>query len=221
MLQPSLTLQPALIIFDCDGVLVDTETLSNQVLVDNLGRYGLSLTLADCMDLFVGGTMIGVKKTAQQRGAVLPENWIEEIYAEIYTVLRSGVDSIAGIPDVLDLLDAADIPYCVASNGSEEKMHITLGQTGLLARFENVMFSAHTLGTSKPDPELFLAAAAHFSVAPADCVVIEDSLNGVQAAVRANMRCYAFCTGHQCEKLRAAGGHVFHEMSQLHQLLSL
>ncbi|UTS81727.1 HAD family hydrolase [Phaeobacter piscinae] len=192
---------PKLVIFDCDGVLVDSETLSNQVLVDNLARHGLQLSLAECMDLFVGGTMADVRTKAIARGADLPQDWIAEIYEETYTRLRQGVDLVPGVSDLLALLQARGIAFCVASNGSEEKMRITLGQNGLWDLFHpHAMFSAHTLKTGKPDPDLFLAAACHFDVQTRDCLVIEDSENGAIAAARAGMRCLGFDphgTGHR------------------------
>ena len=151
----SLSAAPHLVIFDCDGVLVDSEPITNQILVDNLARYGLQVSLADCMTLFVGGTMRGVETRARELGADLPKDWIDEIYGDIYARLRQGLPSVRGIEAVLDRLEAADIPYCVASNGSEEKMEITLGATGLARRFEGNRFSAHTLGVAKPDPRLF------------------------------------------------------------------
>ncbi|APG46024.1 HAD family hydrolase [Phaeobacter porticola] len=184
---------PQLVIFDCDGVLVDSETLSNQVLADNLARHGLQLSLAECMDLFVGGTMADVRTKAIARGADLPENWVDEVYGETYARLRQGVDLVPGIPDLLALLQARGIAFCVASNGSDEKMRITLGQNGLWDLFHpHAMFSAHTLKTGKPDPDLFLAAACHFNVQARDCLVIEDSENGAIAAARAGMRCLGF-----------------------------
>jgi len=212
---------PQLVIFDCDGVLVDSEVVSNQVLTNNLARYGLSLQLEECMDLFVGGTMMGVKTKAQSLGAQLPPDWVDEIYEETFVRLKQGVPVIAGIPGILDTLDTIDIPYCVASNGSEDKMAITLGHTGLLARFENVMFSAHTLGTAKPDPHIFLHAAKTFNVIPAACIVIEDSSSGAKAARHANMKCFGYAPHNDGRKLTQEGAEVFHNMSELPDLLGV
>lgn len=146
---------PKLVIFDCDGVLVDSETLSNQVLADNLARYGLHLSLAECMDLFVGGTMAEVRQKAIARGADLPADWVAEVYEETYARLRQGVSLVPGVSDLLALLQERGIAFCVASNGSEDKMRITLGQNGLWELFHpHAMFSAHTLKTGKPDPDL-------------------------------------------------------------------
>jgi len=212
---------PKLVIFDCDGVLVDSEPLSNIVMRDSLARYGLPLTLDACMAHFVGTSMTGCRAKAQLLGAILPANWIAEIYAETYAALRKGVPVIPGIPALLDQLQGAKIPFCVASNGSIEKMQITLGQNGLLDRFENAIFSAQSLGVSKPDPDLFLIAAARLNTTPPDCVVIEDSPGGALAAARAGMRCFGFAPENQGQSLAAHGAHLFHNMSDLPALLSL
>ncbi|KIC37807.1 HAD family hydrolase [Leisingera sp. ANG-M7] len=213
---------PKLVIFDCEGVLVDSEPASNQALADNLSRHGLPLTVEQSMAHFVGGTMTGVMQTARSLGANLPDNWIEEIYDETYALLRQGVPLVQGIPDLLARLDAQGIPVCVASNGSEEKMRTTLGQNGLWERFHpQAMFSAHSLGVAKPEPGLFLAAASHFGVQARDCLVIEDSGSGVTAAVRAGMRCLGFAPQGGGKKLAALGAEVFTNMSEVPALLSI
>ncbi|NOD48805.1 MULTISPECIES: HAD family phosphatase [unclassified Ruegeria] len=206
-----------LVIFDCDGVLVDSEVISNQVLVENLAGYDLHLTLPECMSLFVGGTMVGVRDKARSMGADLPDDWVDQIYAETYDRLRKGVPLVPGVSELLVALDQNGIPFCVASNGSPDKMKITLGQNGLWDRFKDVMFSAHVLGTGKPDPRMFKLAAQHFEAnAP---VVIEDSENGVTAATRAGMRCLAYAP--HGGRLADLGAEVITHMSQAHQLLGL
>ncbi len=210
---------PKLVIFDCDGVLVDSELVSNQILMENLSRYGLQISLAECMDLFVGGTMKGVMTKAKSLGANLPKNWVDEVYKATYARLKQGVDPVKGVVNILDRLDAAGIKYCVASNGSVEKMNITLGQNNMLQRFENNMFSAHELGVSKPDPDLFLIAAGN--VAPQDCVVIEDSLSGVRAARAAGMKCFGYHEHNDGAALAAEGAILFNDMNLLANLLEL
>jgi HAD superfamily hydrolase (TIGR01509 family) len=213
--------RPDLVIFDCDGVLVDSETLSNKVLAANLTRHGLPMTTERSMELFVGGTMRGVGEQARGMGADLPADWIDEIYEEIYSALRAGVDVIAGIPELLDHLDAARIPYAVGSNGSEAKMQITLGQNGLLDRFKGAIFSAHTLKTAKPDPGLYLAAAAHFDVDPSRAVVVEDSATGATAAARAGMRCLGYAPHGDGAALQAKGAELFDSMFSVPGLIGL
>ncbi|MGR3761643.1 HAD family hydrolase [Roseobacteraceae bacterium NS-SX3] len=212
---------PKLVIFDCDGVLVDSEPASNQALVDNLARHGLELSLERSMELFTGSTMAGVMKEAQAMGAVLPPDWIAEVYAETYERLREGVPLVAGIADLLALLDRHAITCCVASNGSEEKMRITLGQNGLWERFHpQAMFSAHALGTAKPEPGLFLAAASHFGVQARDCLVVEDSATGALAAARAGMRCLGYApTGGA--GLAAQGAEVITRIAEIPRRIGL
>lgn len=213
--------RPDLVIFDCDGVLVDSETVSNTVLAENLTRHGLPMTADRCMDLFVGGTMASVDDTARTMGADLPVDWIDEIYAETYAALRAGVDVIAGIPELLDRLDAERIPYAVGSNGSDDKMQITLGQNGLHGRFGDAIFSAHTLKTAKPDPDLYLAAAAHFGVDPSRAVVIEDSATGATAAARAGMRCLGYAPHGDGAALKAVGAEIIDSMFAVPMLIGL
>lgn len=212
---------PKLVIFDCDGVLVDSETLSNQVMVDNLARYGLDVPLERALDLFVGGTMAGVREQALGMGADLAEDWVSEVYGEIYARLEQGVPLVVGITELLAQLDAAGITTCVASNGSEDKMRITLGQNDLWDRFRGALFSAHSLGVAKPEPGLFLAAASHFDVQARDCVVIEDSASGALAAQRAGMRCLGYAEMTPEDRLRAHGAEIFTNMSEVPHLLGL
>ncbi|OUS33502.1 haloacid dehalogenase [Rhodobacterales bacterium 56_14_T64] len=213
---------PKLVIFDCDGVLVDSEVVSNLVLVENLAQFGLQLTVSDCMTHFVGGTMKAVMGKAQDMGADLPPTWVEDVYQEIYAALQKGVPLVAGIPALLATLDQEAIPCCVASNGGEEKMRITLGQNDLWERFHpNAMFSAHTLGVAKPDPGLFLAAASHFDVQARDCVVVEDSATGAMAASRAGMRCLGYAPEGGGARLAEQGAEVFSSMAQVSELLGL
>ncbi|WP_171209208.1 MULTISPECIES: HAD family phosphatase [unclassified Ruegeria] len=208
-----------LVIFDCDGVLVDSEPITNQVLIANLNSYGLNLTIDDSYQLFVGGTMRGAGEVARQMGADLPEDWVDQIYAAIYGRLRQGVTVMPGVPDLLTALDQKEVPFCVASNGSPEKMGITLGQNDLLYRFQDAMFSAHVLKTAKPDPDLFLTAARHFDASAP--VVIEDSISGVTAAMRANMRCLAYAPEGGGEKLADLGAEVFRDMAEVPELLGI
>lgn len=211
-----------LVIFDCDGVLVDSEPASNRIMADNLTRHGLPLTAEQSMELFVGCSMAGVKEKAISLGADLPDDWVEQVYSEEYACLRKGVPLVAGIRELLARLDAGGIRCCVASNGSEDKMRITLGQNGLWERFHPAaMFSAYKLGVSKPDPGLFLAAASQFQVSASDCVVIEDSTSGVTAAIRAGMRCLGYAAHDDGSRLRALGAEVFHHMGEVPALLEI
>lgn len=210
-----------LVIFDCDGVLVDSEPIANKILSQSLTRYGYPISPEDCQNLFLGGTMKSVAKTATAKGASLPANWLSEIYGEIYNRLRKGVPIVDGITDILDRLEKAGIRYCVASNGSIEKMTLTLGHTNLLTRFNERMFSAHEVGISKPDPGLFLFSAEGMKAEPRRTIVIEDSENGVMAAKNAKMKCFGYAPHDDGSSLAAHGASVFHKMSALVGLLEI
>ncbi|QXT39783.1 HAD family hydrolase [Gymnodinialimonas ceratoperidinii] len=214
---------PDLVIFDCDGVLVDSEPISNQTIADALSEMGVSCTLEETMAAFVGKSMAQVAEGVRAMGAELPgsdADWIDSIYAQTYARLRAGVDPIPGVTAVLDALDAAGVPYCVASNGSDEKMDITLGATGMAERFRGKRFSAQTLGVSKPDPDLFFIAAQYMSTVPGRAVVIEDSASGALGAQRAGMRCFGYAPTDGAA-LEAVGAEIFRSMDQLPALLGL
>lgn len=210
-----------LIIFDCDGVLVDSEPITNKILSQNLTGYGLKISPKECETLFVGGTIRGAGEEASARGANLPENWVDEIYDLIYARLRKGVDPIEGISDVLEHLKYTQTDFCVASNGSEEKMQITLGGTGLVSHFDGNMFSAHTIGIAKPDPGLFLHAANEMGYSRENCIVIEDSKSGMIAARDANMKCFAYCEPNNIEMFKALNAIPFHDMNDLLGLIGI
>jgi len=210
-----------LIIFDCDGVLVDSEILFNEVLLGLLVEHGWELDLKQSMALFVGGSMDGVQSAVEASGISLPEGWIDTLYARVLTRLEKGVDAVAGIAEVLEQLSALKMPFCVASNGPIHKMELTLGKTGLRPYFNNAMFSAYEINTWKPAPELFLHAAKQFSVAPEHCTVIEDSATGTLAAKRAGMPCLGYAPDGHDEALAANDAQCFTSMHELIDLLDL
>lgn len=209
-----------LVIFDCDGVLVDSEPIAQRVLADCLAPYGLMLTPEECGALFVGGTMASAAIEANRLGAALPETWVAETYAAMFEALRGKTPPVRNVVALLDHLDTCGLPYCVASNGPPAKMEITLGQNRLWGRFAGRCWSAHEVGTAKPDPGLFLHAAAAMGAAPDRTVVIEDSRSGVAAAVAAGMRCLGYAEATGGADLRALGAEVFHDMSEVPALLA-
>ncbi|WP_339695005.1 HAD family phosphatase [Celeribacter baekdonensis] len=184
---------PNLVIFDCDGVIVDSEPPLLDFLLTEFATYGLELSLHELETKYVGGTIYSTAQRAREAGASLPETWEAEAYPRIFEVLRAGVPLIPGIEAAFDALDAAGIPYCVGSNGPMEKMDVTLGaHPAVFARLKGRIHSAHTHGVAKPDPGLFLIAAETMGVAPKACVVVDDSPSGCIAARRAGMRCFGF-----------------------------
>ena len=216
-----MTLPPKAVIFDCDGVVVDSEGPTLVMLRDDLARHGLDLTIADLEAGYVGGTVETCGIKARAAGATLPDDWATDFYSRMYAMLRAHTPLIPGILTVLDALDAAGIPFAMGSNGTPEKMQITLGQHGLIDRFRGHLYSGQALGRPKPAPDLYLHAAAQLGIAPQDCVVIEDSAAGARAARAAGMRCMGYAPhGHE-NRLIAEGAIPFTRMEDLPCLLGL
>ncbi|AJE45267.1 HAD family hydrolase [Celeribacter indicus] len=209
------------VIFDCDGVLVDSEPPLLDFLCDEFAALGHPVSLAELEAKYIGGTMKTVAERARAAGVPLPDNWEVDVYPRIYEILE-GVPLVAGIEATLDALDAAGIPYCVGSNGPMEKMAVTLGgHPAFHARLEGRIHSAHTHGVAKPDPGLFLIAAEQMGVAPEDCAVVDDSPSGCIAARLAGMRCFGFDPHGDGARLVAEGAEHLDDMSHLPARLGL
>lgn len=181
-------MRPDLIIFDCDGVLVDSEPATDAVIARNLTRHGLPKTPQDIHRMFVGGTMAGVMKTARSMGADLPEDWLGEIYAEIFAELAKGVPLIDGVAELLAAIDTAGIAKAIASNGPRRKMEITLTPSSLWDRFAPHIHSAHDEGRPKPDPHMLRCAMTKAGAPPERTLFIDDSPTGAAAGIAAGVR---------------------------------
>lgn len=182
---------PAAVLFDCDGVIVDSEGPTFDLLIEDLALNGFPLTLHQLERDYVGGTIEEVARRVRAEGGQLPADWVPAFYTKMYAMLQNGVPLIPGVVAVFDRLQAAAVPFAVGSNGSPEKMQITLGGHGLLPRFRAVL-SGQAMGKPKPAPDLYLAAAAACGAAPSACVVIEDSAAGARAALAAGIPCLGF-----------------------------
>lgn len=212
-------LPPDLVIFDCDGVLVDSEPLGCAAMVRKLAALGLHITHEAAMALFRGRRMADSIAVAERHfGTPLPASFVPELRAETAAALRTGLRPIDGIAAALGRIDRQ---ICVASNGPRDQIELSLTLTGLIARFAGRIFSAYEVGSWKPDPGLFLFAARTVGATPARCVVVEDSLPGVQAAVAAGMRVMAYAGDRPGDELAEAGGRVFRTMTDLPRLLGL
>ena len=214
-------MRPGAVLFDCDGVVVDSEHPTLVMLREDLERYGLNLTLEALEAGYIGGTVETVAVKARANGARLPEDWVAEFYERMYAMLRTSVPLIPGILGVLDALDSAGIPYAMGSNGTPEKMQITLGQHGLVERFRGHLYSGQALGRPKPAPDLYLHAAARLGVPAGDCVVVEDSAAGARAAKAAGMRCFGYAPKGAHPALAAEGAVLFNDMAKLPALLGV
>ncbi|MDO9459440.1 MAG: HAD family hydrolase [Alphaproteobacteria bacterium] len=215
---------PELVIFDCDGVLVDSEPVANSILAGAITRLGFPMSVADTRAAFVGLSMGQILVNIPElTGRPVPEDWRENVQAETYAAFRQSLRAVPGAGEVVARIQAAKIPLCVASSGSLDKMQLTLGLTGLRRYFGDRLFSSTMVARGKPHPDLFLHAAAQMGVAPNRAVVIEDSVPGVAGARAAGMRVFAYAGDPESDaaRLRAEGGQVFTAMADLPQLLGI
>jgi len=215
---------PKLVIFDCDGILVDTENLANRRLAEWLTAAGYSTNFEYCRKNFSGRSMASVQKEIEEQTEVrLGADFVDRWNAGLPDLFSHGVEAIPYVGDFIETVRKAGIAYCVASSARVSKMHITLGQTGLLPLFEHAMFSATMVGRGKPFPDLFLHAARTMGVAPADCIVIEDSVAGTQAGIAAGMRVFSYYADPFSDRdgLAAAGGILFDDMRELAGLVPI
>ena len=211
-----------LAIFDCDGVLVDSEALTHESLVMALTELGVDIDIRKAMALFMGNTLAqSIAVIEGLLGAPLPDNFFPEWRELLYAHLRAA--PVKAVPGVTELIDALDIPYCVVSNGPVRKMQTTLGVTGLLDRFEGRIYSSESGLPGKPAPDLFLAAARDFDADPRRTFVIEDSPKGVTGAVAAGMQAFGFAAAEYIDaaELANAGATVFNDMRALPGLLKV
>jgi HAD superfamily hydrolase (TIGR01509 family) len=209
---------PKLVIFDCDGVLVDSERLAIKVDVAVLAGLGWVMTEADAVERFVGLSMAQIRHQVESHiGRALPVNWEEEFYERLREAFVSELTPVQGI---VEALDAIRYRTCVASSGTHEKIRFSLALTGLYDRFAGRIFSAADVPRGKPAPDLFLHAAERMDADPCQCVVIEDSVPGVVAALAAGMRVLGYGGGvTPAEKLERSGAVVFDDMRDLPLLL--
>ena len=211
--------RPHLIIFDCDGVLVDSEPLANAVMKKYLTELGLSISLERTMERFVGLSLASMRKTIlSEDGLNLPDDFEEEVMHRDRLAFATDLKAIAGVSTTLDTLT---LPRCVASSGDHSKIHNSLTLTGLLPYFDGSVYSAADVTNGKPAPDLFLHAAHNMNAGPQNSLVIEDSLAGVQAGVAAGMRVFGFVggghitAGHADRLLDAGALLVFERMDDL------
>lgn len=209
-----------LVIFDCDGVLVDSEKTSNLVLAEILNAHGSNLTIEDALQMFIGKAVDDIRATAlSDLGIDLPDDWSTAYYAALIPVLAKRVQPIEGALEAVRALHVAGQAICVASQGPPEKMRTTLGATGLADFFRDRIFSAKSVKNPKPSPDLFLYAAEQCGVAPETCAVVEDSPIGVAAAVAAGMSVFALCPLDRTKNMLTQGAIPFHSMTDLPRVL--
>lgn len=212
-------------IFDCDGVLLDSEGLVCRIVAEELTRVGFPLTTEDVLRRFAGRPAIEMRAELETEfGRPIPEGFrpaVDRRTIESYKV------ELEIIPGVAEALEKIAVPVCVASSSAPEKLRLGLEQVGIYHYFENSMISSTSVPCGKPSPDIFLFAAGWMHADPARCVIVEDSIPGVKAAVRAGARVFGFTGGTHCspdhgERLLAEGAErVFGDMRELPSLLNL
>jgi len=205
------------VIFDCDGVLVDSERISNRVLAEVLTSIGLPMTTERSREHFLGKAWESNLQTIERLLGAPPPPGLTETYRSARDAALAA--SLEPVPGIHEALERIDLPSCVASSGDHAKMRLTLGMTGLLERFEGRIFSATEVAHGKPAPDLFLHASARMGFAAQTTAVVEDSPAGVQAGVAAGMRVLAYARESDPAALAALGGEVFGDMRELPDLL--
>jgi HAD superfamily hydrolase (TIGR01509 family) len=205
------------VLFDCDGVLVDSEPISCRILSQMLREAGLSYGYEQTVERFVGRSMRSCLELIEEEiGRPPPASFSSEFQQRTFAAFRSSLKPVQGVEEALD---RTTWPTGVASSGDHEKLRTTLSVTGLLERFRGRVFSATDVRRGKPHPDLFLHAAEQLGARPCRCAVVEDSVLGVQAAVAAGMTAFGYTGTVGEERLRSAGAIVFDTMAVLPELL--
>jgi HAD superfamily hydrolase (TIGR01509 family) len=210
----------SLLIFDCDGVLIDSERLYNRSWAEVLPTLGLDWAPADCARNLMGRPLPDCEAIVSAAlGRALPDDFLERVFAATDRLFAS--EGLHPVPGIADALAALPQRKCVASSGLLAHVRGNLARTGLLAHFGEDLFVAAMVPRGKPAPDLFLHAAERMGATPADCVVIEDSLPGVQGARAAGMRVLGYAGGeHDAGALAAAGAELFDSMHHLPGLIA-
>jgi UDP-N-acetylmuramate dehydrogenase len=207
------------IIFDCDGVLVDSETITSKVMIELAKEQGANITLDFALQNFAGKTLIEwfafIEKKANKK---LPDNFEAEFRNRTFKAFAEDIQAIKGVPE---LLNRINIPYCVASSGPANKIKLNLTTVGLINKFEGKIFSCYDIKIWKPNPAIFLHAAKEMGFTPSECVVIEDSSSGVKAAKAGGFDVYGLVNDHNKESLEKENIPLFNDMNKLDEILEL
>jgi HAD superfamily hydrolase (TIGR01509 family) len=211
-----------LVIFDCDGVLVDSEGISNAVLADALRALGIDISAQEAHDGYRGMFLTEIAADAERRlGAPLPPDFLGTFERDREDAFRASLQPVPGAAEAVRELKALGFDVCVASQGKLSKTELTLTLTGLRDLFgTEAVFSAHSVGRGKPAPDLFLYAAATMGCAPERCVVVEDTMIGVRAALAAGMRAIAYAPDGEVDAFRSAGVETLGALEELPGVLT-
>lgn len=214
------------VIFDCDGVLVDSEPLVHRLLNQMLNELGIRISLEESVRWFLGRAVRDeLPEIERRRGAPLPDNWLSTWLARRNAMLESEVEAVAHVRDAIAAIAATGLPVCVASGADRIKVKLQLTRTGLVELFRQDarehIFSSTEVERSKPAPDVYLLAARTMGVDPGRCAVIEDSPTGVTAGVAAGMTVFGYAARNDPHTLREAGAAtIFTDMRQLPALVA-
>jgi HAD superfamily hydrolase (TIGR01509 family) len=207
------------ILFDCDGVLVDSEAIGNQVLLNMAAKYGLKISLNEAYKKFNGRSLKDCFQQIEQLiNQPLPENFEIAYRKKSFEAFATQIKPVKG---VLKFLNSLTIPYCVASSGPVEKIKLTLKTAGLIDKFENKIFSSYQINSWKPDPGIFLHAAQEMGFSVNECIVIEDSIAGIIAAKRGGFKVFGIANETNSKELENEGAIIFYTFEELATLLKM
>ncbi len=207
------------VIFDCDGVLIDSEPVYNRVFAELLTENGVPLTTQECLDRYIGHKLsYCIKQIEEEYGTTLPTTLVDDYITRSFAAFES---ELVCIEDVESVIDALQCPIAVASGSGHRELEFTLGLVDLYHRFNGCIYSVEDVERGKPHPDVYLHAAAQLNVQPHRCAVIEDSVNGAKAGVAAGMAVFAYAGLTDAASLGKTGAHVFERMDELHSLLRL
>jgi len=210
-----------LVIYDCDGVIVDSEHVCNVVVAAELAALGWEMTPEAAQAEFLGMTFTDMQPVIEARlGRRLEERWKDALVEKVVDAMARGVEPIPGGVEALHATSALGLPWRIASNSSHEEMRVKFARLGISELVVGRVHSHRDVARGKPAPDLFLAAAAAQGVAPEECVVIEDSVPGATAARAAGMPCLGFAAHHDGAGLRAVGAVPFGSMFEVPALLA-
>ena len=212
---------PAAVLFDCDGVLADSEGLVNRLVAIDLTARGWRMSPEQARETFLGMALPHMLPLIEARCGALPVDWAEALSDRIARALLAEVEPVPGAMAALVAVAAAGVPLAVASNSSRAELAAKLDRLALAGFFAGRVFSFEDVARPKPAPDMYLAAAAACGAAPADCVVVEDSLLGARAGIAAGCRVLGFARETDPRVLAAVGATPFASMADLPGLLGL
>ncbi|MDT0606004.1 HAD family hydrolase [Croceitalea rosinachiae] len=206
------------IIFDCDGILVDSEEISNSVLIQMAREIGIDIKTEYALENFAGKSLKSCFEYIEKRiEKPLPDTFEKEFRNRTFSAFKTDLKPVKG---VRNLLERISVPFCVASSGPIEKIILNLTTTNLMEKFENRIFSSYQIGSWKPNPEIFEYAAKKMGFKPNECAVIEDSLAGVKAGIKGGFDVFGLASPKNKDEFRKEGAIVFSEMNELCKLLN-